>query len=109
MDSLEGLKRLAADSLELVGLSLFMVVGLIFFLPGVQSRLAYGAAAIVMGTVFGIIAVRLGLPDGVEIIAVLLGVVCGPPTVAKFQNKTLTEAIAEIRTMRRGFNDDADR
>jgi hypothetical protein len=106
MQAFENIKRLAGEIADLAVLSLFVVAGLIFFLPGVQKRWSYGMAAFVLGTVLGLAARRAGIPDGLDIIAVMLGVMTGPVSAAKLQGKTITEAIAEIKEIRVGGGDD---
>ena len=103
MDGLHRVATLFNDAIDLAILSLFLIIGLIGFLPGVQKRWSYAGAALVMGTMFGL-AARWApfLPPGSEVVGVILGVVVGPATAAGFQGKTLSEAIDEIRSMRRG-------
>lgn len=103
MDGLQRVATLFNDAIDLAILSLFLIIGLIGFLPGVQKRWSYAAAALVLGTAFGV-AARWApfLPPGTEVVGVILGVVVGPATAAGFQGKTLSEAIDEIRSMRRG-------
>jgi len=103
---MEGLQRVTTlfnDAIDLAILSLFLVVGLVGFIPGIQKRWSYAGAALVLGTMFGL-AARWApfLPAGSEVVGVILGVVVGPATVAHLQGKTIAEAIDEIRSMRRG-------
>jgi len=100
MTGLERIRELINEIADLAILSLFLVAGIIFFLPGVQKRWSYAAAAVVLGSVLGLAARRFGLPDGVDLIALLLGVAAGPVTVAKMQGKTIFEAIEEIQSVR---------
>lgn len=107
MDGFERVAALFNDAIDLAIISLFLVVGLIGFLPGVQRRWSYAAAALVMGTVFGLTVRQIPwMPEGVEIIGVMLGVIVGPATAARWQGKTLSEAIEDIRSMRRGGDRD---
>lgn len=97
----QGVQRLFADAADIAVMSLFVVAGVIFFLPGIQKRWTYALAAFVLGTMLGLAARRFGLPDGLDIIAVMLGVVAGPVTAAHLQGKTIFEAVDEIRSSRR--------
>lgn len=105
----QGLERVVTlfnDTLDLALITLFIIAGLIGFLPGVQKRWSYAGAALVMGIGFGL-AARWApfLPPGSEIVGVLLGVVLGPTTAAAWHGKTLSEAIDDIRSMKRGGGD----
>jgi hypothetical protein len=103
MDGLHRVTTLFNDAIDLAIISLFLVVGLIGFLPGVQSRWSYACAALVLGTMFGL-AARWApfLPEGSDVVGVILGVIVGPATAAGWQGKTISEAIEDIRAMRRG-------
>ncbi|WP_430430182.1 hypothetical protein [Oceanicaulis sp.] len=105
-DGLERVVTLFNDTIDLALITLFTIAGLIGFLPGVQKRWSYAGAALVMGVGLGV-AVRWApfLPPGCEIIGVILGVVCGPATAAAWKGKTLSEAIDDIRAMKRGGGD----
>ena len=98
----ENLRSLVENAVDLFALSVFVGGGLVFFLPGIQARWKYLAAAVVMGTVFGLIARESGLPEGIDLAATLLGVLTGPTTAAWAQGKTAGEAIEELRRVRRG-------
>lgn len=105
----EGLERVVTlfnDAIDLALITLFIIAGLIGFLPGVQRRWSYAGAAMVMGVGLGL-AARWApfLPPGSEIIGVLLGVITGPATAAAWKGKTLAEAIDDIRSMKRGSDD----
>ena len=100
MTAIERIRELANEIADLAILSLFLVAGIIFFLPGIQKRWSYAAAAVVLGSVLGLAARRFGLPDGLDLLGVLLGVAAGPATVAKMQGKTIFEAIEEIQSVR---------
>lgn len=100
-DPFVAVRQLMVDTTDLALLSALAVAGTIMFLPGIQKRWSYALAAFVFGILFSLAARRLGLPDGADIIAVMLGVLTGPVTAAKLQGKTLAEAIDEIQKSRR--------
>ena len=103
MSASERLRYLLDQAADLMVMSLFLVACTIFFLPGIQKRWSYAAAAFAFGAGFGLAARQIAIvPDGVEILAVMLGVVTGPVTAARLQGKTIFEAIKEIRDARRG-------
>lgn len=99
---LESLRRLLNDTADLAVVTLLMLAGVIFFLPGIQKRWTYAGAAFAIGLLLGIAARRFGLPDGLDIIAVMVGVIAGPVTVAKLHGKTIFEVVDEIRKARSG-------
>jgi hypothetical protein len=107
MTAAERIARLYNDAADIVVIAAFIVLSVVFVLPGVQNRAAYGLAALGLGVGLGL-AARWApfIPDGGEIIAAILGVVCGPVTVAAMQGKTLFEVLDEIRKARRGGDDE---
>jgi hypothetical protein len=100
-DLFANLRQLFVDAIDLSVISLMGVVGAVLAIPGLQRRISYGGAALIFGILLGVAARWSGLPAGLDIIAVLLGVVTGPVTVAKMQGKTLSEAIEEFSKARR--------
>jgi hypothetical protein len=100
MNGFERIRDMVNEIADLAILALFVVAGIIFFVPGIQKRWAYAAAAIVLGSVLGLAARRFGLADGLDLLALLLGIAAGPVTVAKMQGKTIIEAIEEIQSVR---------
>jgi hypothetical protein len=106
MTAAERIARLYNDAADIVVISAFLVLCVVFFLPGVQNRAAYGLAALGLAVTLGV-AARWApfIPPGGEIVAAILGVVCGPVTVAAMQGKTLFEVLDEIRKARRGGDD----
>lgn len=103
MTAAERLARLYNDAADIVVISAFIVLTVVFFLPGVQNRASYGLAAMGLAVTLGL-AARWApfLPPGSEIIAAIVGVVAGPVTVAAMQGKTIFEVVDEIRRARRG-------
>lgn len=106
----EGIGRVIAlfnIAIDLAIMATFVGVGMIGIMPGAQKRWSYFAAMVVMGTAFGIVArVLPWIPEGLETVGVILGVIVGPATAARWQGKTLSEAIEDIRSMRRGGDRD---
>jgi hypothetical protein len=95
------LSGLFADIITMAVISALVTPAAILVIPGAQRSIPYLLGMFVFGIVAGITAHQAPfLPDWTEWVAVLLGAVCGPPTVAKLQGKTIAEAIAEIRSMR---------
>ncbi|MEC7571954.1 MAG: hypothetical protein VX394_07860 [Pseudomonadota bacterium] len=94
------MRALINDSADLTVLSLLVGGCLVFFLPGIQDRWRYFAAAVALGLVGGLFGRELALFDGMELLTMLAGIVTGPITAAKMSGKTIGEAIEEIRQMR---------
>lgn len=100
MTGIERVRALLNDSLDLAIVAIFIGVCVMPWLPGVQKRWSYLAAAFALGTVGGLICRRLGLPDGLDYLGVCIGFITGPVTMAKLQGKTVKEAVEELRQMR---------
>ena len=105
IDRIKHLFNMGADVLVLACL---ITAGVVFFLPGIQKRWHYAAAASVFAFAGGLGARLMGWPDGLMVLGVLLGVVTGPVTAARFSGKTIFEAIEEIQKARRGGNGGGD-
>jgi hypothetical protein len=107
MTAAERLTRLYNDASDIIVIAAVIVFCVVFFLPGLQNRATYGLAALGLAVGLGL-AARWApfIPDGGEIIAAILGVVCGPVTVAAMQGKTLFDVLEEIRKARRGGGDE---
>lgn len=98
----ERISAILVDVLTMAAISALVLPGVAVFLPGAQRSIPYILGMFVLGIVAGVTAhLAPFLPPWTEWLAVLTGAVCGPTTVAKMQGKTVTEAIAEMRTMRR--------
>lgn len=106
MSAMERTLRILSDAADLAILSLFLIVGLIGFLPGIQRRWAYAGAAFVLGIGLGL-AARWApfIPDGLDLLACIIGVISGPVTAARMQGKTIMEVVDEIRRARDGAAD----
>lgn len=93
--------KLLNDIPDLALLSLFILAGVIAFLPGIQNRWTYAGAAFVLGMGAGL-AVRYmpGIPAGFDFLACILGVIAGPFTAARWHGKTLPEVWREITRAR---------
>lgn len=100
MSGWENVRELFNDAIDLVIASLFLAIGLAGLGPGVQRSWSYFAAGIALGTILGLAARRFGVPAGVDIMVMVLGVVTGPVTVVKLQGKTFLEAFDEIISFR---------
>lgn len=98
----ERLRGLVNQGADILVLACLVTAGTVMFLPGVQKRWSYAAAAIVFGFALGYAVRLMSWPDGVMVIAVILGVVTGPVTAAAMHGKTIFEAIEEIQKARRG-------
>ena len=97
------LASLFADIITMAVISALVTPAAILVVPGAQRSIPYLLGMFVFGIVAGITAHQAPfLPDWTEWVAVLVGAVCGPPTVAKLQGKTIAEAISERRSMRAG-------
>lgn len=111
MQGWENVRTLFNDTIDLIVLSLFVLIGLIGLQPGMQRSWSYAAAGLVLGTMLGLASRRFGLPAGVDIIMIILGVACGPFTITKLQGKSIMDAIDEIISVRdrirHGDDDDA--
>ena len=95
------LSAMFVDVIAFAVISALVTPAAVMVIPGAQRSLPYLLGMFVFGIIAGITAHQAPfLPDWTEWVAVLLGAVCGPPTVAKLQGKTIAEAIAEIRSMR---------
>ena len=107
MTAAERIARLYNDAADLIIVSAIIVFAVVIWLPGIQNRAAYAAAAVVLGAALGL-AARWApiLPDGADIIATIIGVVAGPVTVARMQGKTIFDVMDDIRRARRGGDDD---
>ena len=99
---------LLVDALTMAVISAMVLPAAVIFLPGAQRSIPYIIGMFVLGMVSGVIAHQAPfLPGWTEWLAVLIGAVCGPTTVAKMQGKTVGEAIAEMRMMRSEGDRDA--
>ena len=107
MTAAERLARLFNDAADLVVVSAIMVIAVVLWLPGIQSRASYGLAALILGAALGL-ATRWApfLPDGAEIIATIIGVAAGPVTVARMQGKSIFDVLEDIHRARRGGDDE---
>lgn len=101
------LSALVSDVIAFAVISALVIPAAVFAVPGAQRSVPYLLGMFVFGIIAGITAHQAPfLPDWTEWIAVLVGAAFGPPTVAKMQGKTISEAISYIRTVRNGNNDD---
>ncbi len=82
-------------------LTCFLAAGLVLFIPGIQRRWHYAAAAVVLGWSLGYAVRLMDWPDGLMVVGIILGIVTGPVTVAYLHGKTIFEAIEEIQKARR--------
>lgn len=101
MTAIERVGKMLNDAADLAVLSLFLIACLIFFLPGIQRRWAYAVAAFGLGIGLGL-AARWApfIPDGLDLLAAMIGVICGPLTAAQMQGKTIFEVWEEIKAAR---------
>jgi hypothetical protein len=101
MTGFDRLRALFNDASDLFLSAIFVAACSLPFLPGLQRRWVYAAAGIGAATLLGLAARRFGVPDGVDIIAVMVGFAAGPATLAKLQGKTVFEVAEEILAARR--------
>lgn len=102
MTAMERITKLFNDAADMMIVSLFLIVLVVIYLPGIQNRWTYSAAAFAFGVTLPLAARAAGLPGGIDIIACILGVICGPLTAARMQGKTVFEVVEEIRRARAG-------
>lgn len=103
--ALERVRDIADKGTDVFLLTCFIAAGLVLFIPGIQRRWHYAAAAIVLGFSLGYAARLMDWPDGFMVLGIILGIVTGPVTVAWLHKKTIFEAIEEIQKARRGGSD----
>tara|TARA_R100001086_G_scaffold76788_1_gene37263 strand:+ start:284 stop:613 length:330 start_codon:yes stop_codon:yes gene_type:complete len=101
------LNTLIGDMFDILVVAIGLIVLLVFFQPGVQRSWSYAAAALAAGAVFGYTARQAPfIPEWAVVLAIALGIITGPVTIATLRGKTIFEAVDDIRRSRREGNPD---